>query len=35
MMFAMLERLSAQNDVLVIDHNPYLLKKIGVGLKLE
>ncbi|GAB3334577.1 hypothetical protein GCM10027429_15930 [Marivirga atlantica] len=35
LMFAMLERLSAQNDVLVIDHNPYLLKKIGVGLKLE
>ncbi|WP_372920526.1 AAA family ATPase, partial [Salegentibacter sp.] len=35
LLFAILEKLSKDNDILVIDHNPYLLDKIGVGLVLE
>ncbi len=35
LLFAILEKLSLANDILVIDHNPYLLEKIGVGMVLE
>ncbi len=35
LLFEILENLSKENDVLVIDHNPYLLSKIGVGMVLE
>ncbi|THD66808.1 excinuclease ABC subunit A [Robertkochia marina] len=34
LLFELLKELSKQNDVLVIDHNPYLLEKIGVGIEL-
>ncbi|MCC8360192.1 ATP-binding cassette domain-containing protein [Salinimicrobium sediminilitoris] len=34
LLFAILKKLSKKNDILVIDHNPYLLGKIGVGLVL-
>lgn len=35
LLYTMLEKLSTDNDVLVIDHNPYLLQKIVVGVVLE
>ncbi|MDT0295401.1 ATP-binding cassette domain-containing protein [Mesonia ostreae] len=35
LLFTILKKISRKNDVLVIDHNPYLLQKIGVGLVLE
>ncbi|WP_424495311.1 AAA family ATPase [Salinimicrobium sp. GXAS 041] len=34
-LFVILEQLSAYNDILVIDHNPYLLGKIRTGIVLE
>jgi hypothetical protein len=34
-LYAILEKLSAKNDILVIEHNPYLLEMIGVGMVLE
>lgn len=34
LLYELLEKLSTQNDILVVDHNPYLLEKIGVGLVL-
>ncbi|WP_186757970.1 excinuclease ABC subunit UvrA [Echinicola salinicaeni] len=35
LLFEILLGLSQDNDILVIDHNPYLLGKIGVGMVLE
>ncbi|AWW29339.1 excinuclease ABC subunit A [Echinicola strongylocentroti] len=35
LLFDILQDLSQANDILVIDHNPYLLEKIGVGVVLE
>ncbi len=35
LLYEILKDLSTTNDILVIDHNPYLLEKIGVGLVLE
>jgi excinuclease UvrABC ATPase subunit len=35
LLYAILKKLSAANDILIIDHNPYLLEKIGVGVVLE
>lgn len=35
LLFKILQKLSKANDILVIDHNPYLLQKIGVGLVLQ
>jgi excinuclease UvrABC ATPase subunit len=35
LLYAILEKLSADNDILVIEHNPYLLEMIGVGKVLE
>lgn len=35
LLYAILEKLSEANDILVIDHNPYLLDKIGEGIVLE
>ncbi|MDR5590521.1 ATP-binding cassette domain-containing protein [Christiangramia sp. SM2212] len=35
LLFAILEKLSKDNDILIIDHNPYLLQKIGVGVVLK
>ncbi|MCP9200835.1 ATP-binding cassette domain-containing protein [Gramella sp. GC03-9] len=35
LLFDILEKLSKTNDILVIDHNKYLLGKIGTGLVLE
>ncbi|WBL27244.1 ATP-binding cassette domain-containing protein [Zunongwangia sp. HGR-M22] len=35
LLFAMLSKLSQKNDLLVIDHNQYLLQKIGVGVELK
>ncbi len=35
LLYTMLKKLSAQNDVIVIDHNPYLLEKIKIGVRLE
>lgn len=35
LLYSMLEELSTENDVLVIEHNPYLLSRIGIGLVLE
>ena len=35
LLYEILELLSKNNDILVIDHNPYLLSKIGVGVVLE
>lgn len=32
LLYAILEKLGKTNDVLIIDHNPYLLGKIGVGI---
>jgi excinuclease UvrABC ATPase subunit len=34
LLYDILEKLSSDNDILVIEHNPYLLEKIGVGLVL-
>ncbi|AGA80242.1 ATP-binding cassette domain-containing protein [Echinicola vietnamensis] len=34
LLFEILSSLSRDNDILVIDHNPYLLEKIGVGVVL-
>ncbi|PKD18332.1 excinuclease ABC subunit A [Salegentibacter salinarum] len=35
LLFEILKKLSKNNDLLIIDHNPYLLGKIGVGVVLE
>jgi excinuclease ABC subunit A len=35
LLYDILEKLSINNDILVIEHNPYLLEKIGVGLVLS
>ncbi|WP_019037139.1 ATP-binding cassette domain-containing protein [Psychroflexus tropicus] len=35
LLYSILKKLSIDNDILVIEHNPYLLEKIGVGLVLE
>ena len=35
LLFAILQKLSVTNDSLVVDHNPYLLGKIGMGMSLE
>jgi excinuclease UvrABC ATPase subunit len=35
LLFAILKKLSENNDILIIDHNPYLLGKIEVGVVLE
>ncbi len=34
LLYVILKELSTANDILVIDHNPYLLEKIGVGVVL-
>ena len=34
LLYAILKKLAHQNDILVIDHNQYLLEKIGVGMRL-
>ncbi|WP_037320758.1 ATP-binding cassette domain-containing protein [Salegentibacter sp. Hel_I_6] len=34
LLFEILKKLSKTNDILIIDHNPYLLEKIGVGVVL-
>ena len=34
LLFSMLKELSETNDVLVVEHNPYLLGLIGVGMNL-
>jgi excinuclease ABC subunit A len=34
LLYEILEKLSIDNDILVIEHNPYLQEKIGVGLVL-
>ena len=31
LLYTILEKLSIDNDILVIEHNPYLLEKIGTG----
>ncbi|TBW28700.1 AAA family ATPase [Gramella sp. KN1008] len=35
LLYKILTNLSDSNDILIIDHNPYLLEKIGVGLVLQ
>ena len=35
MLYEILKKLSDNNDILIIDHNPYLLEKIGVGVVLK
>ena len=35
LLYAILNKLSQGNDILIIDHNPYLLGKIGVGVVLR
>ncbi|WP_127844637.1 ATP-binding cassette domain-containing protein [Psychroflexus aestuariivivens] len=35
LLFGILKELSLNNDILVIEHNPYLLEKIGVGIELK
>jgi len=35
LLYALLRELSKANDILVIEHNPYLLHKIAIGLHLE
>ncbi|SDS27496.1 hypothetical protein [Christiangramia echinicola] len=35
LLYTILEKLSEANDILVIDHNPYLLEKIGLGVVLN
>jgi excinuclease UvrABC ATPase subunit len=34
LLFSILDELKEKNDVIVIEHNPYLLEKIGVGARL-
>tara|TARA_B100000508_G_scaffold141026_1_gene145352 strand:+ start:133258 stop:137742 length:4485 start_codon:yes stop_codon:yes gene_type:complete len=34
LLYGILEKLSQENDILVIEHNPYLLEKIGVGIEM-
>lgn len=34
LLYTILEELSQDNDILVIEHNPYLLEKIGVGVEM-
>ncbi|MFT7036612.1 MAG: excinuclease ABC subunit A [Cyclobacteriaceae bacterium] len=34
LLYAILEKLSANNDILVIEHNLYLLEMIGLGMVL-
>jgi excinuclease UvrABC ATPase subunit len=35
LLFDILKKLSEHNDILVIDHNPFLLEKIGIGIELS
>ncbi|RAV28693.1 excinuclease ABC subunit UvrA [Sinomicrobium soli] len=35
LLYEVLKQLSVHNDLIVIDHNPYLLEKIGVGVDLN
>jgi len=35
LLYNILEKLSTDNDILVIEHHPYLLEKIGIGLVLN
>ncbi|MFD1095590.1 ATP-binding cassette domain-containing protein [Salegentibacter chungangensis] len=35
LLYAILEKLGQANDILIIDHNPYLLEKIGVGVVMK
>lgn len=35
LLYRVLQQISMHNDLLVIDHNPYLLEKIGTGMLLE
>ncbi|WP_339697933.1 excinuclease ABC subunit A [uncultured Marixanthomonas sp.] len=35
LLYAILKKLSKANDILIIDHNPYLLEKIKVGVVLQ
>jgi len=35
LLYAILEKLSKNNDILIIDHNLYLLEKIGIGVNLN
>ncbi len=35
LLYAILKKLGKANDILIIDHNPYLLGKVGVGVVLE
>jgi len=35
LLYVILQKLSTTNDILIIDHNPYLLEKIGVGMVLK
>ncbi|QYA26936.1 ATP-binding cassette domain-containing protein [Gramella sp. MT6] len=35
LLYAILKKLGEQNDILIIDHNPYLLGKIGIGATLK
>ncbi|MCB7480557.1 AAA family ATPase [Christiangramia sediminis] len=35
LLYTILKKLSKANDILIIDHNPYLLDKIGVGVVLK
>ncbi|MDT0647773.1 ATP-binding cassette domain-containing protein [Zunongwangia sp. F260] len=35
LLYEILKKLSLANDILIIDHNPYLLQKIGVGVVLK
>lgn len=34
LLFSILDELKEKNDIIVIEHNPYLLEKIGVGIRL-
>jgi excinuclease ABC A subunit len=34
LLYEILEELGEKNDILVIEHNPYLLEKIGIGMRL-
>ncbi|TRO63348.1 ATP-binding cassette domain-containing protein [Christiangramia sabulilitoris] len=35
LLFDILKKLGKQNDILIIDHHPYLLEKIGIGMTLN
>jgi len=35
LLFSILKKLGEANDILIIDHNPYLLEKIGIGVVLK